>query len=530
MRTRAFSLAAKLAFLLVPVAQAQYFPPGGASGGSFSSLTSGTNTTGAFICGTGCSIVPGGSGSIVATNGALTTGGTYTGTHDFNAATVSLPSIFLRSDASFIMTAGARIKGAQSASLAGIATTCGALGSYLISGGSIVCDPSGNFAVDDGTNLNALLTFLGSGPTLGTPPTAGHHMLWGTNYKPTTTGSAIWGAANGGTGVNTLTGLAKGNGTSAFSQATAADLSAANYVAGGGTAQAQTATYSPAVAALANGLYLCWLPLAANSVAAPTFAPNGLTAKPITKFGATALVANDIKTTAIACAVYDGTEWQLQNPQVTTDGMSIGGAVTSGTSKSIPYIDSSGFLAQANSSGHILRYDDTNQVVEIGTSAGGAVPAIVAGSTNAIFSSAGGALWAAKAVVNLDNLNYFIRNDANTTDINARAANLNFRIDDVIYASLTAEGHLSSTGTTPSLTSCGTSPSRTGTDITGTITEGSVSTGCVLTFGVAYTATPHCTLTPQSGLAFSYAVSTTAITITNIGALSSTKIDYACRQ
>jgi hypothetical protein len=87
------------------------------------------------------------------------------------------------------------------------------------------------------------------------------------------------------------------------------------FAAGGGTAQVQTATYVPAVTALVNGLYACWLPAAANTAAAPTFAPNGLTAKPITKLGAAALAANDLTTTALACALYDGTEWQLQNPQ-----------------------------------------------------------------------------------------------------------------------------------------------------------------------------------------------------------------------
>ena len=90
------------------------------------------------------------------------------------------------------------------------------------------------------------------------------------------------------------------------------------FAAGGGTAQAQTATFVPAVTALVNGLYACWLPAAANTGAAPTFAPNGLTAKPVTKLGTAALAANDLTTTALACALYDGTEWQLQNPQTAT--------------------------------------------------------------------------------------------------------------------------------------------------------------------------------------------------------------------
>lgn len=107
-------------------------------------------------------------------------------------------------------------------------------------------------------------------------------------------------------------------GSNASSQpvaASATDLSATVYVAGGGIAQAQTITLAPAVTALTNGLTVCWLPVAANTGAAPTLAVNATAAKPITKLGTTALVANDLTTTAVACAIYDGTEFQLQNPQ-----------------------------------------------------------------------------------------------------------------------------------------------------------------------------------------------------------------------
>lgn len=102
----------------------------------------------------------------------------------------------------------------------------------------------------------------------------------------------------------------------------ASDVSPPSYVAGGGTAQAQTATLSPAVPALAAGLEVRWLPLAANTAAAPTLAVNGLTAKNITKLGTTALVANDLTTTAVAVAIYDGTQWELQNPQTVTGAVS----------------------------------------------------------------------------------------------------------------------------------------------------------------------------------------------------------------
>ena len=91
-----------------------------------------------------------------------------------------------------------------------------------------------------------------------------------------------------------------------------------NYVSGGGSANAQTATYSPAIIALVTGAQYCWLPIAANTTDTPTLAINGLTATTITKLGHTALVANDLTTTAVACAIYDGTDMQLQNPQTTS--------------------------------------------------------------------------------------------------------------------------------------------------------------------------------------------------------------------
>lgn len=98
------------------------------------------------------------------------------------------------------------------------------------------------------------------------------------------------------------------------------DMDSTQYVAGGGTATAMTATLAPAVTSLVAGLEVNFLPLAANSGAAPTLAVNGLAAKPITKLGTTAVVANDLTTTAIASVIYDGTEFQLQNPQTASGG------------------------------------------------------------------------------------------------------------------------------------------------------------------------------------------------------------------
>jgi hypothetical protein len=99
---------------------------------------------------------------------------------------------------------------------------------------------------------------------------------------------------------------------------TATVAAAALHATGGGTAQAQTATYSPAITSLTQGLSVCWLPAALNTGANPTFSPNGLTATVIVKAPAgSALVAGDISTLAEACAIYDlaNARWELQNPQ-----------------------------------------------------------------------------------------------------------------------------------------------------------------------------------------------------------------------
>jgi hypothetical protein len=88
---------------------------------------------------------------------------------------------------------------------------------------------------------------------------------------------------------------------------------------------------------------------------------------------------------------------------------------------------------------------------------------------------------------------------------------------------------LRATGTAPALTSCGTSPTIEGSDLSGTVTMGTGSpTGCVITFNVAYTGAPRCTVSWRVNIAsMQYAVSTTAITLTQT-ATSSNVIDYVC--
>lgn len=131
------------------------------------------------------------------------------------------------------------------------------------------------------------------------------------------------GPPSSGPGSGTVTSIATGCGLAGGPVTASGTISGTGpcWAAGGGTAQAQTATYSPA-ATLTDGFEVCWKPTAANSGAAPTFSPNGLTAHVIVKQSGAALVANDIITTAQACAIYDstGTQWELQNPQTTPSG------------------------------------------------------------------------------------------------------------------------------------------------------------------------------------------------------------------
>lgn len=80
---------------------------------------------------------------------------------------------------------------------------------------------------------------------------------------------------------------------------------------GGGTANAQTVANPRPFTALTNGLTCVYLPSAPNTGAA-TFAPDGLTAKPIFANGA-ALIKGELSTTVPALLKYDNTNWNLLN-------------------------------------------------------------------------------------------------------------------------------------------------------------------------------------------------------------------------
>ncbi len=96
-----------------------------------------------------------------------------------------------------------------------------------------------------------------------------------------------------------------------------------NWVAAGGSADAITATYAPAITALIDGQLCFFRATAANATTTPTFAPNGLTARTIVRSGGSALSASDIPgNLSEVCLRYSlaHTRWELLNPATVVPG------------------------------------------------------------------------------------------------------------------------------------------------------------------------------------------------------------------
>lgn len=93
------------------------------------------------------------------------------------------------------------------------------------------------------------------------------------------------------------------------------------WAAAGGTADVITASYTPAVTVLSDGLLLGVRFAAANATTAPTFSPDGLTARAITKNGGALLAAGDIVgnlSEGILRYNLANTRWELLNPSIVT--------------------------------------------------------------------------------------------------------------------------------------------------------------------------------------------------------------------
>jgi len=147
------------------------------------------------------------------------------------------------------------------------------------------------------------------------------------------------------------------------------------YAGGGGTAQAQVVGFDNPLtdAGMRSGLQICWSPAAANTGPAPTLAGTGsstFSAHTIIKEpSGIALVANDIVTTAISCVIYDGTNFELLNPQtvnpafVQTGQTNVYGAFLQDfTAATMEVPEGAGFTTNVNST---IGNDTTNNNIHL---------------------------------------------------------------------------------------------------------------------------------------------------------------------
>lgn len=112
------------------------------------------------------------------------------------------------------------------------------------------------------------------------------------------------------------------NGVALTDYATVAQLqnsASVNWAVAGGTGDAMTAAFSPALTSLADG-QLCFVRApGANTVVAPTFKPDGMPLHPVTTFGGQPLIAGDIFGALHELILrYNlaNTRWELLNPSI----------------------------------------------------------------------------------------------------------------------------------------------------------------------------------------------------------------------
>jgi hypothetical protein len=118
-------------------------------------------------------------------------------------------------------------------------------------------------------------------------------------------------------GSNKITGLAAGAALTDAASVTQVQNNTVQWADGGGTADVITATYTPVITALVQGMILGVRATAANATTTPTFSPNGLTAYTIIKGNGAALAAGDIVGDGHELLLrYDSTNtrWCLLNP------------------------------------------------------------------------------------------------------------------------------------------------------------------------------------------------------------------------
>lgn len=90
--------------------------------------------------------------------------------------------------------------------------------------------------------------------------------------------------------------------------------------------------------------------------------------------------------------------------------------------------------------------------------------------------------------------------------------------------------YTSNNQTAPSVNACGTTPTITGTNLAGTIIEGTGTvTSCQMNFATAFPATPYCVASTNSAATpVGVAATPNGVTFSQVGSAASTRITYLC--
>lgn len=121
-----------------------------------------------------------------------------------------------------------------------------------------------------------------------------------------------------------------------------------------------TGTLSPAITTYPLGVFLTLIPFQANT-GAVTLALNGLAARPIVKFSGVPLVSGDLLAGVPATLVYNGTDFYLENPQVSASD-------TARLSQPNNFTSNNTFSAVGTGAAPSVRVASANPVTELNNS------------------------------------------------------------------------------------------------------------------------------------------------------------------
>ena len=193
-----------------------------------------------------------------------------------------------------------------------------------------------------------------------------------------------------------LTGL--GNGTASTDAATLGQVqsNATRTLTVSGT-DTLTASGSPALTSYTAGLSFVFV-VANTNTTAVTLNIDGLGAKNVTRDGSTALVAGDLVAGEVVQVVYDGTRFQVLNPNSMTN-LNLSGTLTvASTATAASFVDTAGKVravpqaGSAKTTSYTLATTDLGQFVQVGTGGSIVIPnsTFAAGDIVSVFNNTTG--------------------------------------------------------------------------------------------------------------------------------------------